>query len=484
MPSTTQTKSAAVRARLKHPVIDSDSHTIEFAPAVNDYLKQIAGPELLSRFGNINDLVAAGGWHRQTRQERFDRRSVRPAWWGFPSKNTLDRATTTLPKLLYQRMDQFGLDFTVVYPTLAMYAVHLKDAELRCTLTRAFNTYHADLFLEFSDRMTPVAVIPLHTPQEAIAELEFVVRQLGVKVVMLPSHVRRPLPILEQRAPENARFAFWVDNLAVDSLYDYDPVWAKCVELGVAPTFHSTSMGWGSRISISNYVYNHIGNFAASGEAVCKAMFLGGVIRRFPALHCAFLEGGAGWACNLYSDLIGHWKKRNRRDVQNYNPASLDRELFIDLCRRYGTAPMQNRLHALEAGERLSGPEEDPATLDEFAASGVERPEDIWEVFSRNFYFGCEADDPMNAWAFNSRVNPYGARLNAIFSSDIGHWDVPDMTEVAEEAYELVERGVIAEEDFRDFVFANPVRLWTAMNPDFFKGTAVEGEVKRFLAAA
>jgi hypothetical protein len=32
--ATTQTsKSAAVRARLNHPVIDSDGHTVEFEPA-------------------------------------------------------------------------------------------------------------------------------------------------------------------------------------------------------------------------------------------------------------------------------------------------------------------------------------------------------------------------------------------------------------------------------------------------------------------
>jgi predicted TIM-barrel fold metal-dependent hydrolase len=476
--SSATTKSSAVRARLKHPVIDSDGHTIEFAPAVNDYLSKIAGADLLARFGNVNDLVAAGGWHRQSGQERFDRRNMRPPWWGFPSKNTLDRATTTLPKLLYQRMEQFGLDYTVVYPTLALYAAHLKEDELRRTVSRAFNMYNADLFRDFSDQMTPVAVIPMHTPQEAIAELEFVVKELGLKVVMMPGNVRRPVPIVQQRAPEVARYAFWVDNLAVDSLYDYDPVWAKCIELGVAPTFHSSSMGWGSRTSISSYVYNHIGNFAAAGEAVCKALFLGGVIRRFPQLRCAFLEGGAGWACSLYSDIIGHWSKRNRRDVQNYNPASLDREMFRDLCQRYGTPLIQERLHALDAGERLSGPEEDPATLDEFAACGIEKPQDVRDVFTRNFYFGCEADDPMNAWAFNSRVNPYGARLNAIFSSDIGHWDVPDMTE---EAYELVEHGIITENDFRDFVFANPARLWTAMNPNFFEGTAVENEVKGLL---
>ena len=49
------------------------------------------------------------------------------------------------------------------------------------------------------------------------------------------------------------------------------------------------------------------------------------------------------------------------------------------------------------------------------------------------FYFGCEADDPANAWAFNRAANPLGARLNALFSSDIGHFDVPDMAEVVPE---------------------------------------------------
>ena len=79
-------------------------------------------------------------------------------------------------------------------------------------------------------------------------------------------------------------------------------------------------------------------------------------------------------------------------------------------------------------------------------------------------------------------ANPFGAKLGAIYSSDIGHWDVPDMTEVTEEAYELVEHGVITEEQFRDFVFTNPTTLWTGMNPDFFTGTVVEQQVNRLLA--
>ena len=99
----------------------------------------------------------------------------------------------------------------------------------------------------------------------------------------------------------------------------------------------------------------------------------------------------------------------------------------------------------------------------------------VW--FTDRFYFGSEADDSMNAQAFAGNVNPFGARLQAVLGSDIGHWDVPVMNDVVGEAYELVERGALTAEDFRDLMFTNPVTLHARMNPDFFKGTRVEGPV-------
>jgi hypothetical protein len=44
---------------------------------------------------------------------------------------------------------------------------------------------------------------------------------------------------------------------------------------------------------------------------------------------------------------------------------------------------------------------------------------------------------------------------------------------VLPEAYELVEDGLLNANDFRDFTFANAVRLWGTQNPDFFEGTVV-----------
>ena len=71
-----------------------------------------------------------------------------------------------------------------------------------------------------------------------------------------------------------------------------------------------------------------------------------------------------------------------------------------------------------------------------------------------------------------------------MFGSDISHWDVPDMTEVLEEAWEMVDHEWIDEGDFRDFVFAFPVEFFTRQNPGFFDGTVVEAEVTALLAQA
>ncbi len=51
------------------------------------------------------------------------------------------------------------------------------------------------------------------------------------------------------------------------------------------------------------------------------------------------------------------------------------------------------------------------------------------------------------------------------------------------EAYELVEDGHITADNFRDFTFANAVKLWGTQNPRFFEGTRVAKEAAVILAA-
>ncbi len=481
--SSNGSKAVSIRARLNHPVIDADGHWVEFSPVVSEALRRIGGDRAGEGFraveGLINRILSFSD------DERRARRSAQQAWWSFPSAKTIDGATALFPRLLYERLDELGIDFAVLYPTGALGIAFNPDHETRRATCRAFNTYIAQEFGPLADRMTPAAVIPMDSPEEAIAELDYAVGKLGLKVIVMASLMRRPIAAVERKSPQAARFAFWYDTVGLDSEHNYDPVWARCQELGVAPTFHSGSRGFGLRTSPTNFVYNHIGHFAAAGEAVCKALFMGGVTRRFPQLNFAFLEGGVGWACNLYADLIGHWKKRSLEALEATNPANLDRKLLNELAARYGGPAVADYLRG-NGGEidvtRITR-DNAPAQLDDFAACGITRAEDIRDLFAANFYFGCEADDPINAWAFNRKFNPYGARLNALFGSDIGHFDVPDMSQVLPEAHELVEEGLISAADFRDFVFANAARFWSAGNPDFFRGTRVEKQVKAEIGA-
>jgi hypothetical protein len=318
----------------------------------------------------------------------------------------------------------------------------------------------------------------MHTPAEAIAELEHAVGTLGMKAIMINGLVHRPIG---DRAAHDPRLPSWgsgsgerLDCLGLDAAHDYDPFWRRCVELRVVPASHTPGMGWGSRRSVSNYMANHLGSFGASMEAQCRSLFMGGVTRRFPELAFGLLEGGVSWACQLYADLIGHWEKRNRASIHRLDPAQIDTDLVLRLFEQYGDRHFHKDVPGLaEAFTRL---EPAPPFLDEWEACGIEKREDVRDRFVPSFFFGCEADDVGVAWAMNAKMNPLGAKLQAMFSSDLGHWDVEDMTEILPEAYELVEQELVSETDFRDFVFGNPVRFYTRLNPDFFRGTRIEAE--------
>ena len=471
-----------LHSRLNHPVVDADGHWIEYMPVMREQFRRIGGEAAVEALDTATSRVPSA--LKMSVSERARKRVGMEAFWSSPSENVLDRATAMFPRLMYERLDDLGIDFSVVYPTAGLSFHRMQDDRLRRAICRAYNVYTAEQFRGLSDRIIPAAIIPMYTPEEALEELEFVVKQLGYKVVMVGGMMRRRVPALEAEQPEASKFVEWYDVVGLDSPYDYDPVWAKCVELKVAPSFHNGARSILLRNSPSNFCYNHIGHFASAGHAVAKAMFFGGVTRRFPQLNFAFLEGGVGWACMLYADLIGHWEKRNRQAIESTNPSKLDRARLLDYARKYASGTMAE---AVGRGEGLEGDSHSTLTgglqdLDDYFRCEIKTKSDIKELFVPRFYFGCEADDPSNAWAFNRKANPMGARLNAIFSSDVGHFDVPDMTEVVPEAYELVEDGLMDDSDFRDFMFGNAVRFWGEVDPDFFKGTVVEKAAFEVLA--
>ena len=471
MTATSSANGADIRARLSHPIIDGDGHVQECEFAMPDFLKQAAGPKILEKWENF--------------RKNQGHRSVRTTFWNVPSgPATIDRATAMLPKLRKERHQEAGIDFAVIYTTRGLGFLNMADDDLRQAGCRALNMLNADMFGEVRECMTPSALIPMNTPAEAIAELEFAVKELGFKTVTVAGEVHTPVPEVAKEAPQVARFTRKMNSLTIDALHDYDPVWAKCDELGVSVACHTGARGGGGgRASPTNFVFNHLGNFGNGSEFFCRSMFMGGVTRRFPNLKFALLEGGVAWGCTLYNDIFEHWEKRNVEAMKrNLDPAKLDMDLMVEMFSKFGNSYLTPENIKGYRSTYNAREDENPETLDDWKFCEIKTEEDIRDLFVPAFYFGCEADDRMNAVGFNPRFNHLGAKIKAVFGSDIGHWDVLDSTRVVNEAYELVEEELMTHDDFKEFVFTNSVTLHASNNPGFFVGTAVEKEAAEIMA--
>jgi predicted TIM-barrel fold metal-dependent hydrolase len=474
-----------VRRQLGHAVLDVDGHVIEFMPAVMPYLREALGPALFDRYVNQPSPIAKIlGADTATRAQQ---RTPQSAWWGTPAQNTRDLATGAIPGLMYERFDELGIDYSVLYPTKGFGIAGIADQDLRIGVCRGFNMFYADTYRKYGDRMTAAGVIPTHTPEEAIAELEHC-KELGLKAIGFPEGVTRPIAKPELDNPTPFLFpgqTHYFDWYGIDSPFDYDPVWAKAQELGFAGMFHGGlgNMPSGSFTATTNYTFNHVGSFAQRMHSLCKSLFMGGVTNRFPDLNFGFLECGVGWATILLCDLLEHWEKRNLNDLQRLDPATIDWAAFEGYFASHGADLLEKAgdIDLATAMRALPGAGTPPDNLDEWRFIDVSSKRELVDKFVDNFYFGCEADDRTIAFAF-APGNPYGARLKPVFSSDLSHWDVPEMNEVVEEAHGLVRKGIIGEQDFQEFVFENPARLLLRQNPDFFVGTAAESATAELAA--
>ena len=112
------TSASGIRASLDHPIIDADAHLVEYLPALISYLQAegITSDDLhltawtISTPGSISRHVV-GRLHSAPDHAH--------GLVGLPPV-ALDLATVTAPRLYRRRLDDFGIDFGVVYPSLAL----------------------------------------------------------------------------------------------------------------------------------------------------------------------------------------------------------------------------------------------------------------------------------------------------------------------------------------------------------------------------
>jgi hypothetical protein len=194
-----------IRKSLSHPVIDGDGHWVEYTPVFAERIRKVTGD--LGANGFLQSQRRIPDSLSLTARQRAERGIAMEGFWGRQSVNTGDRATAMMPRMLYDRLEELGTDFGIVYPTAGLGLPRIADDATRRATIRGFNVVTYEYFKDLGDKLTPAAVIPVHTPDEAIEELTFVTSELGAKVCMFGSGVRRPIPHAKGASPDLARYA-------------------------------------------------------------------------------------------------------------------------------------------------------------------------------------------------------------------------------------------------------------------------------------
>jgi hypothetical protein len=128
-----------IRESLDHPVIDVDGHVIEFMPAVMPYIRETLGPELFERYVSQPSPIAR--ILEADPATRISTGTPQSAWWGTPASNTIDLATAVIPRLMYERLDELGIDFSVLYPTKGFGIAGIVDGDNRRGVCAGVNEF-------------------------------------------------------------------------------------------------------------------------------------------------------------------------------------------------------------------------------------------------------------------------------------------------------------------------------------------------------
>ncbi len=242
-----------------------------------------------------------------------DDRAVEPQRWDDVPKSAY------IASERLKAMDMDGVDYSVLYPTVAGLAGEafgrLSDPDLELACVQAYNDWLIEEWGSVSDRFIPQCIVPLTPIDHTVNEIKRAVQMghRGVVFPAVPMHLR-DLPHINEP--------------------DYDPVWDICQELEVPVCFHA-----GSSTKIQFPAYPGLSTeLAAALEAMTRpvssvlvmANFLySQILVRYPKLKVVFSETSLGWGA-YEVETADHQFERQRLNLEGYSMKPS--ELFHRQC--------------------------------------------------------------------------------------------------------------------------------------------------------
>ena len=172
-------------------------------------------------------------------------------------------------------LDQTGISWTVIYPTAGLAVGRIMAEEWAIVACGAYNNWLYEHFLNKTDRLKGMALIPLQNVDAAIVELRRAVNDLGMLGGMLPSNGEAIQGHLGNKI-------YW-------------PLYEEAEKLGCALAVHVGCLHHMGFDAFATYYPAHALGHPFSLMIQAAGMLAHGVFERFPRLRVAFLEGGATW---------------------------------------------------------------------------------------------------------------------------------------------------------------------------------------------
>ncbi len=198
------------------------------------------------------------------------------------------------PKERLKAMDAAGIEYAVLYPTIAGVGGQtfgcIEDSEFEIACVQAYNDWLLEEWASASPRFIAQCIVPLFPADAAVREIRRCVAN-GHRGVIYPS-----IPMELRAVPH-------INDAA------YDPIWAVCQELNVPICFHA---GASSKIQIPAY-QGYSPTLAAAVQSITRPassvsvlvnLLISKILMRFPSLKVVLAESGLGWGAYLleYTD--------------------------------------------------------------------------------------------------------------------------------------------------------------------------------------
>jgi len=252
-----------------YSVVDCDGHIVESIPEFAEFMSErIRGHALKPSRNRQGVFPSLDGMHfalhegKATAKKRVTASEYRPGsaedWLAFLERAKIER--------------------TVLFPSEGLSVGFIQIPRYAVEVCRAYNDYVHHKYAKLSDRLRPVALIPMQDVPEAVQELKRAVAELRLPGAMLPS-TGLPLHLGHE--------TYW-------------PIYEEAEKLDCTLAVHGGANLEGAGLNtFTNFTASHILHHPIPLMVAMVSFIYHGVLDRFPNLRVAFMEGGCGWLASI-----------------------------------------------------------------------------------------------------------------------------------------------------------------------------------------